>query len=137
MRSKTVYAGMQKVCLAHILQFSCPTGPRARVRPTVHRLHLYHTYVLYWNAKSAPGAYFAILLSDRNLVPVSDRPCIDCVCAVATVTHEGRYPCLEDMHVTDRHRRRCDINDFRSNLCNSTTYSIKLEILTLQTRKFR
>ena len=52
-----------------------------------------------------------------------------------TVTHEGRYPCLEDMHITDRHRRRCDINGFEPILCNLTTYSTKLEILALQTKK--
>ena len=69
-------------------------------------------------------------------------PCpADCTLSVSvpyvTMTHEARYPCLADMHVTGRHRRRCDIDDFGSILCDLAMYSLKLEILTTQARKHR
>ena len=70
-------------------------------------------------------------------VSVSDRTYPSVSAPYVTVTYEGSYPCLGDMYVTDCHRRRYDIVKFGSILCNLTTYSIKLEILTLQTRKLR
>ena len=79
-----------------------------RVRPTVHCLRLFPCPTDRASSASVP---------------------------YVTVTHGVRYPCPEDMHVADCHRQRCDIGDFGSILCNLATYSIKLEILTLQTRK--